>query len=123
MQQLFAQLKVEFDKGEPWWLEPNIERCLEALNAGHRAVSAVRERIAEALDPERAQEDGLPALSAIEVLRRVGIEQPSNPQCKDANAALREALGEPKRIHGINKWRVPFRQPSPSSRSSDRYSD
>jgi hypothetical protein len=82
--------------------------------AGHRTISAIRERILEVVDVTRAREDDLPAMSAIEVLRRIGVDQPSNPQCKEANSALRELLGEPKRIHGINKWRVPFRQePTP----------
>jgi putative DNA primase/helicase len=111
MQQLFAQVKVDFDRDEQWWLDPPVERCLEECNLSHRAISAVRERVLEAIDFDRVGEEGLPAMTASEVLISIGIKDPTNAQCKEAAATLRERFGPPKRIHGRDTYRVPLRVP------------
>jgi putative DNA primase/helicase len=108
MQQLFAQLRVDFLKGQQWWLSDAEQVQLEALNRTHRAVSAIHDRVPSALDLSRRNDPGLPSLTAIELLGRIGIRFPSNGQCKECYAALRELLGEPKRIKGQNRWRVPL---------------
>lgn len=41
-------------------------------------------------------------------LRLIGVDKPTNPQCKECAGILRTYLGEPKRIQGRDKWRVPF---------------
>ncbi|SEQ45805.1 virulence-associated E family protein [Nitrosomonas ureae] len=109
MQQLFAQLVEDFYRGEQWWLTPHEEEMLEMLNAGHRTLSAIRERINEAVDLNRTRDSNLPAMTPIEVLSKIGISNPSNSQCKECAAVMRELLGESKRINGQNKWRVPLR--------------
>jgi len=109
MQQVFAQLAVEFHRGEPWWLTQEEERLLEVQNKTHRAVSATRERVEDALDLERADSPNLPLMTATELLRMLGITNPTNPQCKDCAAVLKESLGPSRRIKGQNKWRVPMR--------------
>lgn len=110
MQQLFAQVATEFDKGERWWLDREEEQWLEEYNASHRSISAIEERIVAALDLARAEDSNLPAMTPTELLLEIGIKQPTNPQCKEAAAILRERLGESKRINGLNKWRIPLRQ-------------
>ncbi len=114
MQQLFAQLAVEFDGGAAWWLTPEEEINLELQNKSHRVVSALRERILDAVDLDRASASNLPALTAIDVLRQVGISFPSNPQCKECGGILRDMFGEPKRIQGRDRWRVPMRTHAPA---------
>lgn len=109
MQQLFAQLAVDFHLGKQWWLEQDEEKLLEIHNANHRAISVIRERILEAIDLERVGNHGLPAMTPIAVLNELGISNPSNAQCKECAAVLRELLGESKRINGGNKWRIPLR--------------
>lgn len=43
MQQLFAQLTVDFYKGEPWWLTREEEAQLETYNKERRSISVIRE--------------------------------------------------------------------------------
>jgi putative DNA primase/helicase len=108
MQQVFAQLASEVAKGEQWWLTKDEEAWLEEHNKKHRAVNAVRERILDALDLSRVGEADLPAKTATQVLEFIGIKNPSNIQCKECGAVLREFLGEPTRSQGRDRWRVPF---------------
>lgn len=108
MQQLWAQLKVDFDNGASWWLNKEQEKLLETFNSHHKVVSALQERIMSELDISRIDAPGLKAFTATEVLAKVGIKLPTNGQSKECNAILRELLGDSKRIGGFNKWRVPF---------------
>jgi putative DNA primase/helicase len=112
MQQLFAQMAVEFRNGEQWWLEEKEERLLEEQNSKHAIVNATHARLLEAVDIARTGEKNLPAMSAIELLKKIGIENPNNPQCRDCGAFLRKHFGDPKWIRGYDRWRVPFREES-----------
>jgi putative DNA primase/helicase len=109
-QQLFAQIAIDFNAGEPWWLSSAEEKCLEKFNDSHRNISAIHEGVLEILDMDHINDTNLPLLSASDVLKRLGIHTPSNSQSKEVNKALRELLGDSKRIQGVNKWRVPLRQ-------------
>lgn len=109
MQQLWAQVAIEHQKGETWWLNQNEERLLERYNNDHRAISVIREQILANVDLDRTAASNLKAFSAIEILREIGNDRPSNPQCKECAGILRELFGQPKKIQGIYKWRVPFR--------------
>lgn len=109
MQQLFAQLAVEFEKGEQWWLTREEEQLLELHNKEHRNVSAIRERILEALDLDYVNENGLPALTPSQLLQKLDIKNPTNSQCKECASVLREFVGESKKIQGQYKWRIPFK--------------
>lgn len=108
-QQLFAQVAVDHNKGEQWWLTTDEEKCLEKFNSSHRIISAIQERIAEILDLDRIKDTTLSAMSASDVLKQIGIQNPTNSQSKEANAVLRELLGESKRNKGVNRWDVPLR--------------
>jgi putative DNA primase/helicase len=110
MQQLFAQLAVDFANGTQWWLTPDENALLEIHNKDHRATSVIRERILEVLDTDRANENGLPAKTPTQVLQSIGFSQPTNPQSKECAAVLREFLGESKKIQGQYKWRIPFKK-------------
>lgn len=108
MQQLFAQIAVDYENGEEWWLSSSVEGCLEEFNKQHRSVSVLRERVLGAINLEGSREDELPAMTPTELLRMIGISNPTNSQCKECAAILRELFGESKRIKGLNKWRVPL---------------
>jgi hypothetical protein len=41
------------------------------------------------------------------LLGKLGIDRPTNGQCKEMGAALRQLIGQPKRVQGRDKWRVP----------------
>lgn len=107
MQQVFAQLLEEVDAGGNWWLANNEEALLEEMNARHASVSPVAEKLSVAVDHERIGAGGLEALTATEVAERLGF-QPTIPMAREAGAALRKLLGNPKRIHGYDRWRVPW---------------
>lgn len=109
MQQLWAQVAVEYQRGEPWWLTRAEENCLESFNSDHRAISVIRERILERIAIDDVDSSKARAMSAIEVLTALGFEHISNPQCKECAAILREKFGQPKKINGIYKWRIPFK--------------
>ena len=123
MQQLFAQLAVDFEKGEQWWLTPEEEIELEKSNANHKVISVIQELIVTAIDVDKIGEDNLPTMSAIELLKHLCIERPRNIECKECAAMLREMLGEHKRINGINKWRIPLikKQSSHQFHNDDDY--
>lgn len=125
MQQLFAQVALDFKKGEPWWLSPSEESRLESYNKSHRAISAIGERVLDAIDLDRANDAHLPAMTPTELLCSIGIKNPTNTQSKDCAAILREYLGGSKRIKGQNKWRIPLRRgtwsPIPVDNDDDKY--
>lgn len=109
MQQLFAQLVIDFENGAQWWLTPEEELVLEQHNNAHRVVSAIRERILNAVDMADTLRAHLPPMTSIEVLQAIGINFPTNPQCKECAGILRELFGESKKINGKVSWRVPLR--------------
>ena len=110
MQQLFAQLVIDFKDGAQWWLTRDEEQWLELHNKEHRNVSAIRERILEALDLDHVSESGLPTFTPTQLLQRLNIRNPTNAQSKECASILRELLGESKKIQGQYKWRIQFRR-------------
>lgn len=110
MQQLFAQVAQLYGTGEKWWLTQDEEHCLEACNDRHRSVSALRERVLEFVDPEGKGRPDLPAMTASQFLRHIGIDHPTNSQAKECAAILRESFGDPKKINGLYRWRLPLRE-------------
>lgn len=108
LQQVWAQVASLYESGEQWWLTQEEEDFLEMLNRDHRIVSVVEERVLPVLDLRRKGEDGLPAMTPTELLMKLGYRTVSNPQAKECGALLREHLGEPKKINGYMRWRIPF---------------
>lgn len=110
MQQLFAQLAVDFKNDVQWWLTREEEQLLELHNKEHRNVSAIRERILEALDLGHVNDSSLPALTPTQLLQKLDIKNPTNTQSKECASVLREFIGESKKIQGQYKWRIPFKK-------------
>jgi predicted P-loop ATPase len=110
MQKLFAQLRVDLDNGAQWWLTKEEEALLNDSNRNHLATSAIREGIMELVDLDRLHADDGQLMTTSDVLRKLGIDHPRNGQNKEAAAILRDLLGEPKKIRGNLKWRVPLAQ-------------
>ncbi|MEA3548726.1 MAG: VapE family protein [Thermodesulfobacteriota bacterium] len=109
MQQLFAQLAEDFKKDTQWWLTLQEDGLLDYCNREHRSVSVIQERLMEIVDLGLIGKDGHPAMTALEVLKKLGYDKPTNPQCKECGGILRELFGEHKRINGKNKWRIPLK--------------
>ena len=107
MQQVFAQLLTEVEAGETWWLAGSEEGLLEEMNSRHAAVSPAEEKLAVAIDHDRIGAEGLPAFTATEVTEKLGFT-PTPGAVRETGAALRKLIGQPKKLTGIMKWRVPF---------------
>lgn len=110
MQQVWAQVRHEYERGAQWWLTPEEERQLADQNDAHRTESYIREEVVGRMELDRIDAQGLPALTSTQVLKLVGIDHPSNAQMKECCGVLRELLGDSKRIQGQQKWRVPVRE-------------
>jgi predicted P-loop ATPase len=108
MQQLFAQLAIAFENGDPWWLTQEEELLLAAQNKLHRNYSLVAEILAAYIDFEKQPCPEDLVYTASELLVEAGIERPTNAQAKECGAILRETFGDSKRIHGRDKWRLPL---------------
>ncbi len=122
LQQLYAQLAAQLETGAEWWLTSEEEALLERQNRGHRSISMVEDLLLAAFDLERVGEDGLTAMTPRELLVQLGVERPTNTQCKEAAGVLRNYVGAPKRIQGRDKWRIPFnRKSEPKWRPPDDF--
>ncbi|MEJ6011520.1 VapE domain-containing protein [Novosphingobium aquae] len=108
-QQVFAQLAVRLEVGDQWWLTPEEEQQLEAWNSRHRSFSLVEDAISSVVDWDQTDPAAVKALTPTDLLAKTDLRYCSNPQAKECAAILREHLGEPKRINGRMKWRVPLR--------------
>lgn len=109
MQQVFAQLKLDVEAGEKWWLTEAEEVALELRNRDHRSVSLMRERLMRHLDLSAGSEVARIAMGTTEVLSKLGYLNPTNGDAKEVTGLLRELLGPSKKINGTQKWRVPWR--------------
>lgn len=107
MQQVFAQLAVDLKQDEKWWLSPEMDSLLTEQNNHHTASSIVEEKVLAALDRDRTDAEWV-YKSASEMLEEAGILHPQNPQCRECGSVLRRLFGNPKKINGIMKWRVPI---------------
>lgn len=107
LQQLYAQLAVMLEGGAQWWLTPDEEATLALANRQHVVTTAIAERLHEYVDHDAIARGEGPYRTPIQVLRELGVDRPTNAQCKDMGAALRQLVGQPKRVNGDYKWRVP----------------
>lgn len=107
MQQLFAQMAQELAGGARWWLDGPEEETLDLINRQHMASSVVRDLVLSRIDHDVKDRSGSPTFTPTELLKHVEIANPSNAQVRECGQLLRELYGEPKRIRGVNKWRVP----------------
>lgn len=112
MQQLFAQIALEFKAGDPWWLTSNQEQWLEMFNNSFKTVSVIEERILDAVDLDRKDDSTVTAITATQILLDIGFKAPTNSQCKEATTVLTKLLGiqKRKRINGSNCWVFPFKK-------------
>ncbi len=108
MQQLYAQLAEDFNRGARWWLTPEEEHELESQNRNHVAVSALREMLLENLDLSGTGKST--RMTASQLLRALGIQVPNTSQVRECGAILREFLGSPTMVHKTSAWHVRIRE-------------
>lgn len=121
MQQLYAQLAVDFAVGVKWWLTDEEEAMLDAYNKQHRATSAIGEMVMDYIDLDQIGSGRGDYRTASEVLVGIGISKPSNPQSKECASILRDLLGESKRVKGRDRWRVPTRPAWSQPKAEQKY--
>lgn len=102
MQQVFAQLAIDFEAGAQWWLTADEEGKLAAWNKNHQTESAIVERVREFI--EEGGPVGTQRMTPSQLLKAAGVQSPTNPQCKEIGQLLRELYGPPKRVRGADKW-------------------
>lgn len=113
MQQVFAQIYEQaFLTKQQWWLTPEEDAQLDAINGSHQVLSPIQERVTDAIDHSRKpdpQKDQL--LGAGQLLHILGYKTSKTNEARECGGVLRELLGEPHKIvHKTNKWYVPLRQ-------------
>ena len=108
MQQVFAQLAVDYTAGEQWWLTRDEEELLQSQNRWFEAVSVIEEQLVAAFDHDMPDE-ARPTLTASEALQHVDYTKPTNAQARECGGVLRKLFGQPKKIKGRTVWRLPLR--------------
>lgn len=110
MQQVFAQLAVDLENGNQWWLTKDEEQLLETCNSEHRTNSVIRDLLMEIIDLDRIGAPGNPYKSTTELFDMLGIKSPKNGDSKELTGILREILGASKKVNGTQRWRIPLRK-------------
>lgn len=109
MQQLWAQVYEEMFEGKDspqWWLTDNEQIQLEKLNAHHKKRTVIEDLLESELNFDAPIGSWI-QLSAIDLLRAVGMEKPTNQQAKECTNFLRQRLEQPTRSQGKTRWKVP----------------
>lgn len=109
-QQLFAELATHYHSGEQWWLTKEEEMLLEQCNRDHQSISAIQEILMEYLDLNLKGDEKNKNMSNREILSMIGMDKPTNTQFKESAAILRDLIGEPTKINGTLKWRIPLKR-------------
>ncbi|MHA6723803.1 VapE domain-containing protein [Sphingomonas sp. RS2018] len=110
MQQLFAQLAVDFHAGERWWFDKAQEAELEAWNDRHRTTSIIREAISEFVNIDAEEKEPMMRrMTAKELLIELGFDSPTTAQAREAGSVLRAHFGPPKKSKGFFRWNLPIR--------------
>jgi putative DNA primase/helicase len=109
MQQVWAELKTHYERGEQWHLTLEEDDALGKLNENHEATDPIKERIVTAFDwenPGIGQD-----MTATDVLIAVGFDKPSRKQATEASNVLRKLTGkEPHRKNSGRYFSMPRRK-------------
>lgn len=112
MQQLWAQLAVDFRAEKQWWLDKAEEAQLASWNERHQSTSLVREAVEHLIDFAREDTIREERLSASQVLEMAGLEKPTPQQAREVGSIIRAKFGPPKKIRGTMYWTLPIKRPS-----------
>jgi len=107
MQQVYAQLYEMYKQGKTWWLTQEEEVQLSKYNRFHQAVSVIEEKVMSIMRDYSGEVD-LIYKKPIEILEAVGMKFPTNRQCQECAAVLRREYGEPKKVQGHYRYKVPL---------------
>lgn len=110
MQQLFAQLAVQLEAGEQWWLTSEEEQLLDQQNSAYLAVSVVRDRLSQYLDyaSRKVEPHEVEHMTTTQILECIGFKAPSTAQVREATPIFRAEFGPRKKVQGKEGWKIPF---------------
>jgi predicted P-loop ATPase len=109
MQQIWAQVYKQLYKGKEspqWWLTDAEQEQLEKLNSRHKKRTAIEDFLENELLFD-APKDRWVRFTASDLLKSVGILNPTNQQAKECANFLRQRIGQPNRSQGKVRWLVP----------------
>ena len=113
MQQVYAQLYLEWQQGEQWWLTSEENMRLAELNEGYETKNAVEYLLEEYYDWSNFDpEDWTNKKTSVEILFEIGFKERKDMRdkdFKDLSAFMRRKTKkeEGKLIRGIIYWPVP----------------
>jgi predicted P-loop ATPase len=124
MQQLWAEVRTHFERGEQWWLTDDEERALAGRNEEHEAVDPVEEMISQEFDWAALPGFGWRDMTASEVLAVIGYDKPNKPQATHASKVLKKLTGKDPRKSGSRRlFSMPPRMDERRRARSDDDSD
>lgn len=107
MQQLWAEVRELYRKGETWYLTTAENLALNQSNESFQQMDPIEEKIRESF----AWHDKifeLNWLTATQICQKIGIERPGNQDAKKAGAVARKLVKEkPKTINGLTRFPMP----------------
>lgn len=103
MQQVWAELLADFERGEQHWLTDDEQKALNALNSEHEAVDPVEEMISAHFDWQALGGMGYRDMTASEVLHAIGYDKPNKVQATHASKVLKKLTGKDARKSGSRR--------------------
>lgn len=107
MQQVWAQIRHLHLMGETWKLTKEEHEKLNLSNETHQAADPIEELLLTKFDPNATIKNVY--MSASEVVRKLGYEQPTTAQTRSCASALRKHFGRSRKTNGRAVYNLQFR--------------
>lgn len=105
MQQVFAQVWVEYNSGAIWWLDDKLANEIRLRSEKHNEISSVVERVSECFfvdEPDLVS----PHLTVTKILMDSGISDPKQKQIKDLSEFLQSKGFRFKTVKGVRGFSI-----------------
>lgn len=108
-QQLWAEVLALHEQGNQHWLSRDEAKSLNGSNARFRSISPIQELVLSELN-WKSDKATWRWVTATQVLRDLGINNPTTAQCRDAARALKTVEAVEHKRDGSGRWLlVPYR--------------
>jgi putative DNA primase/helicase len=122
MQQVWAELLVQFQAGAQWWLEPAEEEELNMMNADHEAIDPVEELLRSGFDWAAPAPYGYVDMTATQVLLSLGYDRVNKSQATHASKVLKKITGrDPVKRNDGRYFSIPPRSGKPGQDDGKPY--
>ncbi len=107
MQQLWAEVRELYRKGETWYLNTEENLALNQSNESFQQMDPIEEKIRSNFS-WGDKIFSLTWLTATQICQKIGIERPNNQDAKKAGSAARKLVKEkPKDVNGLTRFPMP----------------